>query len=126
MITGIEHVAICAQDTRALKDWYERVFGFRTVYDNGKGTYFLMAPNGAMIEVIQAMEPAGPNAEKTGGFRHLALSVDDFDGMVTRLTEEKVEVVAAPVVSPTGIKTFFFRDPEGNILHLIYRPEPLG
>jgi glyoxylase I family protein len=126
MITGIEHVAICAKDTKALKDWYTRMFAFRTVYDNGKGTYFLMAPNGAMIEIIQAAEPGGILGEKVAGLRHLALSVDDFDEMVARLKGENVEVVAAPVVSPTGIKTFFFRDPEGNILHLIYRPEPLG
>jgi hypothetical protein len=45
--------------------------------------------------------------------------------MVDVLTRENVEVVTAPTVAPNGIKTFFFRDPEGNILHLIFRPQPL-
>ena len=126
MIKGIEHVAVFAKDTAALKDWYIKMFEFRTVYDNGKGTFFLMAPDGAMIEFVKTEEDGGKVGDKVSGIRHLALAVDEFEAMVERLMAEKVEVVTAPVVSPTGIKTFFFRDPEGNVLHLIYRPEPLG
>ena len=125
MITGIEHVAICARDTTALKGWYIKIFNFRQVYDNGKGIYFLKAPNGAMIEFISSLKDTGFSEEKDSGLRHLALSVDNFEEMVDKLMAENVDVVSAPVVSATGIKVFFFRDPEGNILHLISRPEPL-
>lgn len=126
MIKGIEHVAVLAKDTAALKDWYIKMFEFRTVYDNGKGTFFLMAPDGAMIEFVKTAEDSGKVGDKVSGIRHLALAVDEFEAMVDRLMAEKVEVVTEPAVSATGIKTFFFRDPEGNVLHLIYRPEPLG
>jgi len=125
MITGIEHVAIYAADTAALKDWYMKMFDFKVVYDNGKGTYFLLAPNGAMIEFVKASEIGEKMGDKVSSIRHLALSVDNFEEMVDKLMAEKVEIVAEPVVSSKGIKTFFFRDPEGNVLHLIYRPEPL-
>lgn len=58
---------------------------------------------------------------------HFALSIDDedFDPMVAKLKEAGVEVVTEAVTSPKGIKTFFFKDPEGNIFHLIYRPVAL-
>lgn len=126
MIKGIEHVAIFAKDTDALKEWYIKMFEFKVVYDNGKGTYFLMAPDGAMIEFVKTTEIADPIGDKVSGVRHLALSVDDFENMVEKLMAEGVNVVSQPSVSATGIKTFFFRDPEGNVLHLIYRPEPLA
>ena len=126
MIKGIEHVAIFAKDTDMLKDWYIKMFEFRVVYDNGKGTYFLMAPDGAMIEFVKTSEVVDAVGDKVIGVRHLALSVDDFEDMVEKLMSEGVNVVSEPAVSATGIKTFFFRDPEGNVLHLIYRPEPLG
>ena len=42
MKIGIEHVAIFSNDTQALKDWYIAQFGWKTVYDNGKGTFFLI------------------------------------------------------------------------------------
>ena len=50
MITGIEHIAIFANDTKKLCDWYKEMFDFRIVYDNGKGTYFVAAEDGSMIE----------------------------------------------------------------------------
>lgn len=125
MITGIEHVAICARDTTALKGWYIKVFNFRQVFDNGKGTYFLKATDGAMIEFVTAQKDCGFPEDKDKGIRHLALAVDDFDEMVDKLMAESVDIVSTPAVTATGVKIFFFRDPEGNILHLINRPEPL-
>ncbi|MBQ3118288.1 MAG: VOC family protein [Clostridia bacterium] len=127
MILGIEHVAIAARDTKALTDWYVKMFGVSVVYDNGKGTYFVKAPDGAMIEIIQADTEVAPTPTKDWGIRHFALSVSDagFDELVAKLREENVEVVTEVSVSSKGIKTFFFRDPEGNIFHLIYRPEAL-
>ena len=125
MVKGIEHIAIAARDTATLKDWYARLFDFKQVYDNGKGTYFLKAQDGSMIEFVIATDETARSSEKALGIRHLAIAVDDFEGMVDILTKENVEVVTAPVVAPNGIKTFFFRDPEGNILHLISRPQPL-
>ncbi len=125
MIKGIEHLAIFSKDTETLKDWYIKMFEFRTVYDNGKGTYFLMAPDGAMIEFVKTSEIGEVTGEKVSGIRHIALAVDDFEAMVEKLMAENVVVVTEPTVSASGIKTFFFRDPEGNVLHLIYRPEPL-
>lgn len=123
MIKGIEHVAIFGKDTAALKDWYVETFNFRVVYDSGKGTYFLMAPDGAMIELVTATEDGGVLGEKVSGMRHIALAVDNFEEAVEQLKAKNVEVVSEPVVTSAGVKTFFFRDPEGNVLHLIYRPE---
>ena len=127
MILGIEHTAICAKDTKKLADWYVKMFGMSVVYDNGKGTYFVKAPDGAMIEIIQADTDIAPTPTKDWGIRHYALSVseDGFDELVEDLKEEGVEVVTDVAVSSKGIKTFFFRDIEGNIFHLIYRPEAL-
>jgi hypothetical protein len=41
MVKGIEHLAVFAKDTEALKNWYMKMFDFSQVYDNGKGTFFL-------------------------------------------------------------------------------------
>jgi catechol 2,3-dioxygenase-like lactoylglutathione lyase family enzyme len=125
MITGIEHIGVFAKDTEALKDWYIKLFDFKTVYDNGKGTYFLKAPDGSMLEFVKTEEDGGVVGDKVSGIRHLAFSVDNFEEMVEKLNAANVPVVTEAKVSPKGIKTFFFRDPEGNVIHLIFRPEPL-
>ena len=127
MITGIEHIAVLAKDSKALTDWYCDMFGFSICYDNGKGTYFVKAADGSMLEIISAESDPAPTGAKEWGMRHFALSVteDGFDSMVEKLKAAEVEVVTDVSVSANGIKTFFFRDIEGNIFHLIFRPTPL-
>lgn len=78
-----------------------------------------------MIEFVSAAQDTGKLSDKASGIRHLALTVDDFGQMVDKLMAEKVEVVTEPVISPKGFKTFFFRDPDGNVLHLINRDVPM-
>ena len=124
MVKGIEHLAIFSSDTTALKVWYMDMFGFSEVYDNGRGTYFLKAQDGGMLEFVSTEEINPMQTAKLAGIRHIAISVDDFEGMVEKLMAANVEVVSEPSESK-GIKTFFFRDIDGNVLHLIFRPNPL-
>ena len=128
MITGIEHIAVFSHDTAKLKDWYMTMFDFTQVYDNGRGTYFLKAQDGAMLEFVTADEGSEvPLDAKAAGIRHLAIGVTDdgFDNVVQKLRDAKVEVVTEPT-DAKGIKTFFFRDIDGNVLHLIARLNPLA
>lgn len=127
MVKGIEHVAILSKDTKALSDWYKDMFSLKTVYDNGKGTYFLAFESGDMIEFVKTDEILEKLSHTASGIRHLALSIDDdkFEPMVEKLKASGAEVVTDVSVSSKGIKTFFFRDMDGNVCHLIVRPEPL-
>ncbi|MCH5184916.1 MAG: VOC family protein [Oscillospiraceae bacterium] len=127
MVKGIEHLAVISKDTDKIKDWYLKMFGGEVVYDNKKGTYFIAFPDKSMIEFIKSDIDNTENELKTGGIRHIALGVskEEFDSAVEKLRAENVEVLTEVSESASGIKTFFFRDIDGNILHLIYRPDPL-
>ena len=125
---GIEHIGIVSKDTARLKDWYMQIFGGKVVYDNGKGTYFLAFEDGSMIEFVMATEDKPGDVEKSAGIRHLALSVssEEFDKIVPVLKEdERIEEVHDVSENAKGLKTYWFRDIDGNFAHLIYRPEPL-
>jgi len=128
MVLGIEHTAIASKNSKELADWYVKVFGCKIVYDNGKGTYFTAFENGDMFEIILATEDKPCDLEKTAGIRHIALSVssEGFDELVPVLKADKrVEEVHDVSVNDKGLKTYWFRDIEGNFMHLIYRPTPL-
>lgn len=128
MVSGIEHIAIVSHDTAALKDWYMKVFGGKVVYDNGKGTYFLQFADGSMIEFVMAAADKPEDVEKSAGIRHIAFAVTPkaFDEIVPQLkADERVTEVHDVSESAKGIKTYWFRDIEGNFAHLIYRPDPL-
>ena len=128
MVKGIEHIGIAAKDSKRLTDWYVKTFGTKVVYDNGKGTYFVAFENGDMIEIISAESLGVEIEEKTAGIRHIAIAVDkeDFDEVVETLKADVgVEEVHDVSENAKGIKTYWFRDIEGNFMHLIYRPTPL-
>ena len=128
MKIGIEHIAVLAKDPKALADWYVKMLGFEIVYDNGKGCYFVKAEGGMMLEIFGCDTEIAPTGTGAWGMRHIALSVaceNCFNDAVTMMKEAGVEVITDVVTSASGVKTFFFRDPEGNILHFIYRPTPL-
>ena len=125
MKIGIEHIAIYAKDTKKLSDWYKNVFDGEVVYDNGKGTYFIAFSDKSMIEFCSSENENVPTELTVPGIRHIAISVDDFDALVEKVKGESIEILKDAAISDKGIGTMFFRDPEGNILHLISRKTPL-
>lgn len=127
MIKGIEHIGICSKDTEALKNWYIQLFHLKVVYENTKSpkTYFLSLADGSMIEIYPSDAGSESVDNKTQGIRHLAFTPDNFEEMGKMLMNSGVEIVEAAKTSPSGVKTLFFKDPEGNIIHLIDRPVPL-
>lgn len=127
MKIGMEHVGICAKDTMALKDWYVKVFNFEVVYDNKKNppTFFLKLSDNSMIEIYSADEEGQFGSNKVQGIRHIALSVENFEEEYKSLLDNGVEIIEEAKTSGSGVKTAFFKDIEGNILHFISRPAPL-
>ncbi len=124
MFVGVEHVAIASANPGTLAQWYVDHLAFRSIAKDG-GTCFVKAPNGAVLEIIQAR--GEPNAQKMydPGWRHMAIAVSDFDGALASLRGRGVRFLGDPYASPQGNRLVFFTDCEGNILHLIQRVDPL-
>lgn len=125
MIKSIEHVGIYANDSKLLAEWYVNTLEFKIIVEKN-GNYFIKAEDNSLIEICKAIEDIGRFSDKASGIRHIALMVDDFEAVVEKLYKANVEVVIEPKISDSGVKTFFFADPEGNVLHLIARKSPLA
>jgi len=123
MVKGIEHTAIASADPQKLAQWYVETLGFAISYNSGR-TVFLKAPDGTMIEIITAEGERPAQTAKSPGLRHLALTVEDFDAAYGKLKAAGVEFAGEPSESQ-GVRLVFFKDPEGNLLHLIRRAQPL-
>ncbi len=123
----LEHIGICAKDTVKLKDWYIKLFDLKIVYDNKKEmpTYFLLMEDGNMIEIYPSDSDTDSADNKAQGLRHLAFATDDIEKAYEGLKAENVAIIEDFKVHPNMVKTVFFKDPEGNILHFIQRPHPL-
>ena len=126
MIQGIEHSAIASPDPNRLAEWYVEKLGFVVNFRSSSSkALFLKAPDGSMIEVIEANAHSRPPVDmKDPGLRHLALTVADFDAAYESLKAAGIQFLAEKA-SSGGNTTAFFTDPEGNILHLLHREKPL-
>jgi glyoxylase I family protein len=125
MIKGLEHTAIVSPDADRLAEWYVKWLDFVVESKSAKsGTYFLRGQNGSRIEVILTAGGAQAPEVKDAGLRHLALITDSFDEDCARVRASGAAIVSEPEIK-SGNRVVFFRDPDGNILHLIQREKPL-
>lgn len=128
LFTGVDHLAIAAREPAALADWYCATLGFRAISDNGKErpTRLLAGGGGGMIEMMPDDEtPPVARELFDRGISHLAIRVSDLDAALTRLRGLGVEV-AAPVAAAGGGRVATFRDPEGNVVQVVERPDGWG
>jgi glyoxylase I family protein len=133
LFLGIEHLAIAAKNPQALAEWYSRVLGFRAriTFDNGaekRQTYFIGLGGGVpYIELIPAdvskQNPEKPNADP--GISHVAVLVSDYERAVASLAESGARKEGDERAAPFGARVQFYRDPEGNLFHILFRPQPL-
>ncbi|HUB86326.1 MAG TPA: VOC family protein [Verrucomicrobiae bacterium] len=125
MNIAVEHLAIVAKDPVALKNWYERVLGAKTVWDNGQNPPTCLISLGHVWFEIYAAEKSIPETanNKLAGFRHLALRVESLDAAKTELEKRSVKFTEAERPAAGGGRILFFADCEGNLLHLVERPK---
>jgi len=126
MVKGIEHTAIASPDPARLAQWYVEHLQFAVNWrSSSSNTVFVKAPNGSMIEIIEASGAAAFTAGmRDAGLRHLAIEVTDFAGAYQQLASQGVRFLTEPETRG-GNTVAFFTDCDGNILHLLHRETPL-
>jgi glyoxylase I family protein len=128
---SIEHVAIPADNPRALRDWYLRILDAREVWNNGQNppACLITLPDGGWFEIYAAESTLAERGNnELAGFRHVALRVDSIDTARAELERRGVTFTKEIRPAAGGGRVLFFEDLEGNLLHLVERPadSPLG
>ena len=123
MFKGLEHTAIASPNPEALAGWYVEKLDFR-INHAYSGNFFVRAKDGSMLEIIPSEGARLDTNMKTPGIRHLAVEVDDFDAAYAELQRRTVNFTGEPFVL-SGNRLVFFTDLDGNLVHLIKRPQPL-
>ena len=121
----VEHIGLAAGDTVALKDWYVRALSAREILTDGKAppAFLLELSGGLLVEIYPADSFSVETSDnKLGGWRHLALRVDSMESAREDLAKCGVKFEEQIKPAGGGGRVLFFKDPEGNLLHLVERP----
>ena len=121
-ITRVNHLGIRVHSLDISRAFYEQL-----------GFEFLVGPVGpapvAIMEhasgvninfILNAAAPTDTNVlmdepVKKAGYTHVALEVNDMDGVVAQLNALNIEITEGPIVFPTG-SSVFIRDPDRNVI----------
>lgn len=125
MTFSIEHIGLSSSDTTSLRDWYIRILGAREQFTDGKSppAFMLTLPGGAAIEIYPADSSSPLTANnRLAGWRHLAIRVDSIEAARENLAAKGVAFDDPIKPAGGGGRVLFFKDPEGNLLHLVERP----
>ncbi|MCL5099498.1 MAG: VOC family protein [Candidatus Omnitrophica bacterium] len=122
----VEHIGLAARDSAALKDWYVGTLGAELVFDNGQTppAFLLRMPGGPMVEIYQGDQALAETAKNTlAGWRHLALRVESLGLARAELAARGIVFTDQAKPAGGGGQVLFFKDAEGNLLHLVERPK---
>ncbi|HEY9593692.1 MAG TPA: VOC family protein, partial [Spirochaetia bacterium] len=120
-----EHTGIMTADIPALAEWYVTKLGFSLLFRSREAPFVTMLAkgDGMLIELFPWKEGFdGPPDARMRQVAHLCLTSTDIDADVRELKGRGVVVEGSPVPIFNGGRAAFFRDPEGNYLHLVERP----
>jgi glyoxylase I family protein len=120
----VEHVGLPARNPAELRDWYVNVLGARLLLATAQvpPAYFVALGSSVVLEIYQAAKSRDENSDNSlAGFRHLALSVSKIEEAQSVLTSRGVAWTEQIKPAGGGGRVLFFKDVEGNLLHLVER-----
>ncbi|MBN1934551.1 MAG: VOC family protein [Anaerolineae bacterium] len=111
-------ICIVTGNVRGLRDFYQRVLQMAAEGDEIFATFSTPGANLTLFSV-QGMEGMAPGSMSGSGAGNCVLEfqVQDVDEEYERLRALDVEVVKPPTTQPWGLRSVWFRDPDGNIVN---------
>jgi catechol 2,3-dioxygenase-like lactoylglutathione lyase family enzyme len=152
-VTAVDSIGLTVSDLDRSVDFYSKVLHFRKVSEREfqgpeqeqlhgvsglRGRTARMQLGDEFLELTEFLSPQGRPAPQDARsndrwFQHVALIVSDMDRAYQWLRENKVRHVSpAPQRLPDwnrnagGIRAFYFRDPDGHPLEILWFPEGKG
>lgn len=116
---GIGAITLFVDDVKVAKEFYQRVFGFQVLFEDGDSVAFKFGT--ILINLLKTsaarelIEPATVAPRETGSRVQFTIEVDGVDAICAELTSRGVELLNGPLDRPWGLRTASFRDPGGHI-----------
>ena len=119
---GIRHVALNVRDVQRSLQFYSGVLGMKLEWmPDPENAYLTSGQDNLALH--KALENAEPGTNQL--VHHIGIVVrnpEDVDKWAARLRNLGVSLVQEPKTHRDGARSFYFRDPDGLLIQLIYHP----
>ena len=127
-----EHVHVKCRDAQAAKDFYEKMFNAKTVYEGEVrgGRFFMMELGGTTLNLSEPgkgeeLEPLKPRKEVwiRYGIGHFGVRVKNLDEAVRELRAKGAEFIWEPRDIRQGVRVAFIKAPDDDVIEIVQRSE---
>jgi len=118
----LSSVCLITENVRNLRDFYSQILEITPEDDDDFVAFSVPGINFSIFSVtsLDKMVPGLMNNYGAGNC-FLEFEVEDVDQEFECLKELKVEVIKPPTTQPWGLRSVWFRDPDGNKINFFAR-----
>lgn len=118
---GLRHLALNVSDVSASLAFYTTLFGMRVVWQPDPDTVYLSSGcDNLALHRVSAGELQG--GQHLDHFGFLVPRPEDVDQAAEILASQKIPIVAAPRTHRDGSRSLYCKDPDGNVIQILYEP----
>ncbi|TMB58514.1 MAG: VOC family protein [Deltaproteobacteria bacterium] len=118
-VRGLRHLALRVRDVHVAARFYTETFGMRIVWTpDGENVYLSSGSDNLALH-------QDPHAAPGGALDHLGFLVvtaDEVHAAAERLSACGVPIARAPATHRDGSVSCYCRDPDGNLIQVLYLP----
>jgi len=122
LFLGLRHVALNVRDVRKSLDFYSTVLGMTVEWMPDEDNAYLTS---GQDNLALHRLPPGSKPGQVQMVHHIGFVVrhpDDVDVWAQRVRSHGVRLAQEPKTHRDGARSFYFHDPDGLLIQLIYHP----
>src|SRR4051794_19514735 len=122
LFMGLRHVALNVRNVRKSLEFYSTVLGMQVEWMPDDDNAYLTSggDNLALHQLPEGAEPGGIQTLHHIGF--VVRLITDVDTWADRVRGHGIRLAAEPKTHRDGARSFYFNDPDGLLIQLIYHP----
>lgn len=118
--TKIKETCLYVKDLDGIRKFYHDILGLPIIqHEPGKHIFFRLGSSVLLcFNPEDSKTKVTPPAHFGGGKQHVAFEVTDYEEAKKEIRKKGIPIIDE-VVWKSGVESFYFEDPEGNILEIV-------
>jgi catechol 2,3-dioxygenase-like lactoylglutathione lyase family enzyme len=122
LLLGVRHVALNVRDVQKSIQFYSNILGMKLEWAPDQDNAYLTS---GQDNLALHRRPAGAELGTSQLVHHIGIVVrqpEDVDRWADRLRKHGVSLTQEPKTHRDGARSFYFHDPDGLLIQLLYHP----
>jgi catechol 2,3-dioxygenase-like lactoylglutathione lyase family enzyme len=118
--SGMRHLALRVSDVERASAFYQHVFGMKIVWQPDPENAYLSS--GCDNLALHRGDRGDPSAQRLDHLGFISATIADLESAWEWAQAQRLEIVHPLKRHRDGSVSFYIRDPEGNVIQILYEP----